>query len=450
MRRKTMPETTKNENPITPFAVTDYRDIRKRFGIKDKNRRAHMHVIGKTGTGKSTLLLNMIVSDMRGENGVGLIDPAGDLAEGLLDFVPKERIEDVIYFNPGDQECPIGFNPLENVDPDRKHLLASGLISSLKHAFPEFWGPRLEYILRNALLALLDHPGNTLLDIPPLLTDKDVRQRVVEGVKNPEVRRFWLSEFEKYSAWLKNEATSPILNKVGPYLSTPLIRNIVGQAKSGFRMREVMDNKKILIVNLSKGRIGEDNCALLGAMIMAQVQLAALSRSRVPEKDRVPFYLYADEFYNFTTLSFADALAEARKYGLSLTLAHQYLGQLDEKIREAVFGNVGTLISFRIGQEDAKALAREFYPVFNEEDLVNLANYHICLKLMIDGITSQAFSAITLPQPECPESYRDEAIRASQNTYSRPRAQVEREICLQINRSSSPAKKPYAQQSLPF
>jgi hypothetical protein len=242
--------------------------------------------------------------------------------------------------------------------------VASGLIGSFKHAFPESWGPRLEYILRNALLALLDHPGSTLLDIPPLLADKTVRGRVVEGVRNPQVRGFWLHEFEKYSAWLKSEATSPILNKVGPYLSTPLIRNIVGQEKSGFRVREAMDGKKILIVNLSKGRIGEDNCALLGAMIMTQIQLAALSRSLVPEKERVPFYLYADEFYSFATLSFAGAVSEARKYGLCLTLANQYLGQLDEKIRTAVFGNVGTLIFFQIGQEDTKALATEFYPVF--------------------------------------------------------------------------------------
>jgi hypothetical protein len=381
----------------------------------------------------------MIVSDMRDGNGAGLIDPAGDLAESLLDYVPKERVKDVIYFSPGDQDYPIGFNPLENVDPDGKHLVASGLISSLKHAFPDFWGPRLEYILRNALLALLDRSGSTILDIPPLLTDKEVRQRVVLGVKNPEVRRFWLCEFEKYSAWLKNEATSPILNKVGPYLSTPLIRNIVGQAKSGFRMREVMDHKKILIVNLSKGRVGEDSCALLGAMVMSQIQLAALSRSHVPEKDRVSFYLYADEFYSFTTLSFADALAEARKYGLALTLAHQYLAQLDEKIQAAVFGNVGTLISFRIGQEDAKALYREFYPVFNEEDLVNLPNYEICLKLMIDGVTSQPFSAVTLPAPETGESCQEEVIQASRMKYARPRAEVERELLMSDNRASSPA-----------
>jgi hypothetical protein len=410
----------KNNDPnsITPFAVTNYRDIRRIFGIKQKNRRAHMYVIGKTGTGKSTLLLNMITSDIREGRGVGLIDPHGDLAEQVLDLVPKERINDVIYFNPADLEYPIAFNPLESESLHSHHLVTSGLVSVFKKIWPDFWGPRLEHILRHAIFTLLEYPGATLLDLPRLLTDKDFRSLVLRQVSSQQVRQFWFLEFEKYSAWMKSEAISPILNKVGQFLTSPPLRNIVGQKKNTFNLREVMDSSKILIVNLSKGKMGEDNAALLGAMLVTKIQLAALSRADIPEEKRSAFYFYVDEVHNYFTISFADILSEIRKYGLSLVLAHQYMDQLDEKMRAAILGNIGTLISFRIGAEDAKYLAREFYPVFNESDLVNLPNHHIYLKLMIDGVTSRPFSAITLPVPDPSDhSFAEKIIQMSRSRF---------------------------------
>jgi hypothetical protein len=421
-------ENSQKSNRITPIAVTDYRDIRKLFGIKQKNRRGHIYIIGKTGTGKSTLIENMAISDIKNGYGVALIDPHGDMAEEILDYVPKKRIKDVIYFNPGDLDYPIAFNPLEKVPKDFHHLVASGIISTFKKIWSEFWGPRLEHILRHSLLSLLEYPNSTLLDLPKLLTDKDFRKNVLTYITHPQVREFWFSEFDKYSVWLRSEAISPILNKIGQFLISIPLRNIVGQKENTFDVRKVLDERKILIVNLAKGKIGEDNCALLGAMIVNKIQLAALSRSNLPENKRKPFYLYVDEIHNFLTLSFADILSEARKYGLNLILAHQYIDQLDEKIRAAIFGNVGTIISFRIGAEDAKYLAKEFSPIFDESDLINLPNYHIYLKLMIDGVTSQPFSAITLRLREINTSHKEEIIEFSRKRYTRPRTAVEREI----------------------
>ncbi len=428
-----------DKNPITPFAVTDYRDIRRRFGIKEKNRRGHMYIIGKTGTGKTTLIENMIISDIKAGNGLAIIDPHGDLADHLLNFIPKRRIDEVIYFNPSDLDYPIAFNPLEKVDRDHHHLVASGLISVFKKIWYESWGPRMEHILRNAILSLLDYPGSTLLDIPLILVDKDFRKKVLDKVANPQVRDFWLTEFERYSSYFRSEAISPIQNKVGHFLSTPLVRNIVGQAQSSIDFRKIMDEGKVLIVNLSKGKIGEDNCGLLGAMIVTKIQLAALSRGDLPENKRKSFYLYVDEVHNFLTLSFADILSEARKYGLSLILAHQYIEQLDEKIRSAIFGNVGTLIAFRVGARDAQFLKNEFTPVFDETDLVNLSNYHIYLKLMIDGITSRPFSAITIPPLEIRTSHKTRVIEASRAKFARVRAEVEREIMADRVLASRPA-----------
>lgn len=417
-----MTKSQNDKNPVTPFAVTDYRDIQKRFGIKEKNRRGHMYITGKTGTGKSTLIENLAISDIRAGNGLALVDPHGDLAEDILNFVPKRRAEDVIYFNPSDLEYPIAFNPLENVPPDSRHVVVSGLLSVFRKIWPEFWGPRLEHILRHSILTLLERPGSTLLDVPRLLTDKEFRMGVLERVSHPQVKDFWLSEFEKYSVWLRSEAISPILNKIGQFLVSIPLRNIVGQKENTFNLRNAMDEGKILIVNLAKGKIGEDNCALLGAMMVTEIQLAALSRSELPEDKRKPFYLYVDEIHNFLTLSFADILSEARKYGLNLVLAHQYIEQLDERVRAAIFGNVGTIISFRVGAEDAKYLAREFSPVFNETDLTNLANFHIYLKLMIDGVTSEPFSAITLPTVERDRSNKPRVIELSRkNTPVRDR-----------------------------
>jgi hypothetical protein len=439
-----MAKSQNEKNPIIPFAMTDYRDIQKRFGIKEKNRRGHMYITGKTGTGKSTLIENLAISDIRAGNGLALVDPHGDLAEDILNFVPKRRIEDVIYFNPSDLEYPIAFNPLENVPADSRHVVVSGLLSVFKKIWSEFWGPRLEHILRHSVLTLLERPRSTLLDIPRLLTDKEFRKGVLERVSHPQVKDFWLSEFERYSVWLRSEAISPILNKIGQFLVSIPLRNIVGQKENTFNLRNAMDEGKILIVNLAKGKIGEDNCAVLGAMMVTEIQLAALSRSELPENKRAAFYLYVDEIHNFLTLSFADILSEARKYGLNLVLAHQYIEQLDEKVRAAIFGNVGTIISFRVGAEDAKYLAREFSPVFNEPDLINLGNFHIYLKLIIDGVTSEPFSAITLPPVERERSYKPRVIELSRKKYARPRQVVEREIINQPHYSSNP----YAQERL--
>ncbi len=426
------------KNPVTPFAVTDYRDIRERFGIKEKNRRGHMYIIGKTGTGKTTLIQNMIVSDIRSGNGIAVIDPHGDLAEELLNFIPKKRIKETIYFNPADLDYPIAFNPLEKVDKNHQHLVASGLISVFHKIWHEFWGPRMEHILRNAILALLEYPGSTLLDLQSILVYKEFRRRVLEKVTNQQVKDFWLTEFEKYSAWFRADALAPVQNRVGQFLSAPLMKNMLGQRENSIDFRNIMDEGKILIVNLSKGRIGEDNCALLGAMIVTKIQLAAMSRADLPEEKRKSFYFYTDEIHNFLTQSFCNIMAEARKYGLSLVLTHQYIDQLDEKVSCAVFGNVGTLITFRIGARDAEFLKTEFHPVFNEADLTNLPNYHIYLKLMIDGVTSKPFSAVTLAPPEIRISYQEKIIKTSRKRYARNRKEVEQEIMTRMVSEEKP------------
>lgn len=416
---------SQNKETITPFAVTNYRDIRKIFGIKQKNRRGHMYIIGKSGTGKSTLLRNMVISDIRDGHGVGLVDPHGDLAEDILDYIPQERIQDVFYVNPADLAFPVGFNPLAGVAEDFRPLVASGLIGVFKKVWLEFWGPRLEHILRHALLALLDYPGATLLDVSRLLTDPAFRSKVLFFVRSPGIRSFWLGEFAHYSPHFRSEAIAPILNKFGQFALSAPMRNMLGQSESAFRFRKLMDEGRIVICNLAKGKIGEDISTLLGSMLVSQMQLAAQSRSNIPEAMRTPFYLYVDEVHNFLTLSFADILSEARKYGLHLVLAHQYISQLDPKIRAAVFGNVGTLIAFRVGAEDAQLLAKEFWPVFDAESLVSLPNQHIYLRLMIDGVVSKPFSAVTLPPFPLIRSFKAAVIEASRATYGKPRAHVE-------------------------
>lgn len=389
-----------------------------------------MYVVGKTGTGKSSLIANMAISDMQQGNGLAVIDPHGDLAETILSHIPKARIHDVIYFNPGDTEYPIALNPLAHIPIDLHHFVVSGLISVFRKIWSEFWGPRLEHILRYSLYTLLAYQKGTLLDVTPLLTQLEFRKMVLPYVIEKPVLSFWANEFEKYSPWLRSEATAPILNKMSHFLTSPPLRNIVGQTQNTFRFRELMDQEKIFIVNLSKGSIGEDNSSLLGSIIMTLIYLAAVSRVRIPEKNRRSFYCYVDEFHNFITLSFADILSEARKYGLHLVLAHQYVKQLHESIRDAVFGNVGTLISFRIGTDDAQCLEKEFSPTFSLIDLINLPNYHIYLKLMVDGVTSQPFSATTLRLPDVTQSYKQIIIEHSRKKYSLPRYQVEKEIAL--------------------
>ncbi len=408
--------------PITLLGETDFRNQKRRFGIKPGDRQRHVYVVGKTGTGKTTLLENMAKQDIQSGKGVAIVDPHGEFAEKMIDFVPSSRINDVIYFNPVDTEFPIAFNVMEKVDAEHRHLVASGLVGVFKKIWAESWGPRLEYVLRNAVLALLEYPGSTLLGIMRLLVDKEYRARVMEKVKDPVVKSFWVDEFSKYKGNFEVEAISPIQNKVGQFLTNPMIRNIVGQTKSTIDLRKAMDEGKILIMNLSKGLIGEDASALLGAMMITKLQLAAMSRVDMPEAERRDFYLYVDEFQNFATDSFANILSEARKYRLCLTLAHQYIGQLitdsSTRVKDAVFGNVGTMIVFRVGAEDAEFLEKEFSPEFMAPDLVGLGFAQIYLKLMIDGFSSRPFSATTLPPISREEkSSREKIAKVSRERY---------------------------------
>ncbi len=419
---------------ITYFAKTNFRSTDDIFGIKRKDRRQHMYVLGKSGTGKSVLLSNLIVQNIQNGEGVCVVDPHGELVEEILHLIPDHRVKDVIYFNPADTDFHIGFNVIQLDDPKYKHLVASGLMGIFTKIWANAWSSRMEYILNNAILALLDTPGTTLLGIPRLLVDKDYRQMVIGNLKDPVVKAFWVHEYEQWRDQFRNEAIAPIQNKVGQFLSTSIIRNVVGQPKSTIDIFKIMNEGKIFLVNVSKGRIGEDNSALLGGMIITKIQLAAMERVRIPEEDRKDFYLYVDEFQNFATDSFANILSEARKYRLNLTVAHQYTAQLENKdgskVRDAVFGNVGTMIIFRVGADDADFLEKEFEPEFMAQDLVNLPNYHIYLKLMIDGVTSRPFSAITLPpiKVDLSKGVKEKIIDSSRKLYTRSRQEVENEI----------------------
>ncbi len=414
---------------ITYIAETDSRNKSKAFGIKSKDRSRHMYVIGKTGMGKSTVLENMAVQDIKNGEGLAFIDPHGKSADLLLDYVPKERVDDVIYFAPFDVEHPIAFNVMEDVGYDKRHLVVSGLMSAFKKIWVDAWSARMEYILSNTLLALLEYPDSTLLSINRMFSDKEYRKKVVENVTDTTVKAFWEEEFAGYTDRFAAEATPAIQNKVGQFTSNPLIRNIIGQPNSSFDLRKVIDEKKIFIVNLSKGRIGEVNANLLGSMIITKLYLSAMSRADVEEDElkKLPnFFLYVDEFQSFANESFADILSEARKYKLNLTLAHQYIEQMAEEVRDAVFGNIGTMISFRVGAYDAEVLEKEFAPKFTAEDLVNLGFAQIYLKLMIDGVSSVPFSARTLPPIEPPEySLRKRIVDHSREKYSNPRSSVE-------------------------
>lgn len=384
------------KNPITFFARTNFRNSARLFGIRQADRRAHLYIIGKTGTGKSTLLETLIRQDIHTGQGVALLDPHGDLVERILARMPEHRKGDLIYFNVPDASRPLGFNPLENVAPAKRPLAASGLLEVFKKIWADSWGPRLEHILRNALLALLDQPQATLADVLRLLDDNAFRRNVAARTANARVRNFWLREYETYPARFRVEAIAPIQNKVGAFLADPILNSIVTQPKSAFDLRQVIDERRVLLVNLAKGKIGDDSSALLGAMLVSRIGLAGLSRADVPEAGRREFYLYLDEFQTFTTLALATMLSELRKYHINLILANQYLSQVDPLVRDAILGNVGTLVSFRLGPEDAELLAKEFYPEFTFEDLVGLPNYTIYLKLMVDGAVSRPFSAETL------------------------------------------------------
>jgi len=422
---------------ITIFAETNFRNKRTKFGIKTDDRRRHIYVVGKTGMGKTVLLENMAIQDIQRGYGVAVVDPHGEFAEKMLDFIPPDRVNDVVYFNPADAKHPIAFNVMEKVDPDHRHLVASGLMGAFKKIWAGLWSSRMEYILHNTILALLEYPGTTLLGVNRMLADKDYRDKVIEKISDPSVKSFWTNEFAKYPDRFREEAVAPIQNKIGQFISTPLIRNIIGQVKSSVDMREIMDKGKILIVNLSKGKVGEDASNLLGALVVTKLQLAAMERVDVPEAERRDFYLYVDEFQNFATDAFASILSEARKYRLCLILAHQYIAQLDEmtekgkstKVRDAIFGNVGTIITFRVGAIDGEFLEKEFLPEFNVDNLVNLDKYNIYLKLMIDGAASKAFSAITLlPFPKQEKSHKDKIIKISQERYAGSKEEIEEKL----------------------
>ncbi|MBN2094145.1 MAG: type IV secretion system DNA-binding domain-containing protein [Candidatus Zambryskibacteria bacterium] len=421
------------ENNITYFAETDARNKRVRFGIKDEDRLRHIYSIGKTGMGKSTMLENMAIQDIQNGNGMAFLDPHGKTADLLLDYIPEERIKDVIYFAPFDTEHPISFNVMEDVGENRRHLVLSGLMSAFEKLFgEESFSDRMQYILQNTILALLEYPGATMLGINKMLSDKTYRNSVIANITDPSVKDYWIKEYAGYTERFAAEAIPAIQNKIGQFTSNPLIRNIIGQPKSSFDIRKIMDDKKILIVNLSKGLVGENNANLLGSMLVTKIYLAAMSRADADPKElkKLPsFYLYVDEFQSFANKSFANILSEARKYKLSLNITHQYVEQMAEEVRAAVFGNVGTMIAFRVGSYDAEILEKEFAPIFTMEDLVNLGFVQIYLKLMIDGVASQPFSATTLPPiPKVGISFRDKVVEMSRKTYTKPKAEIEKTI----------------------
>ncbi len=431
-----------NDENISAFGLTNFRGINHQFGMLRRDRSRHVYIIGQTGAGKSGLLELFALSDIFYNQGYCIIDPHGDFAIDNLRFIPQNRIKDVVYFNPADTQYPVAFNPLELSDVTRKPNICSEVIGVLKRMFGDSWGPRLEHILRFTLLALLDRPGSTLLDISRILTDKDFRKETLDYCTDVTVLQFWKHEFGQWNEKQVNESIAPVLNKVGAFTANPIIRNIIGQAHSSFDVRKIMDEGKILVVNLSKGLIGEDNAGILGSFLVTKIQLAAMSRSDIPDvSKRRPFYLYVDEFQNFATDSFSVILSEARKYGLNLTVANQYIAQMTDSVRDAVFGNVGTTISFRVSADDAPILVKQFEPVFEESDLIQMNNRHFVVSMIINGEKVPAFSATTLNIPKVPTDNLDAIITSSRNLYSRPRAEVEAEIRDTIEQSENYKKK---------
>ncbi len=414
-----------HEEEISLFGVTNFRGDNTVFGIFRADRSRHMYILGQTGTGKSGALELLTISDIYYNQGFAVIDPHGDYAQHVLSFIPKNRIDDVVYFNPADTAHPIGFNPLEISDPSLKGHISSQVVGVLKKLFAESWGPRLEYILRYTLLALLDYPNSTMVDITRMLTDRHFRQDVIKYIDDPVVKNFWTVEFASWNDKFASEAVAPVLNKVGAFVANPMIRNIVGQPKSTFDIRKIMDEGKILIVNLSRGLMGEDNAGILGSLMVTKIQLAAMGRADMPEAQRIPFYLYVDEFQNFATESFATILSEARKYGLNLTVANQYISQMGEEVRGAVFGNVGTVMSFRVSPDDAPFLQKYFEPEFEAANLIQQHSRFFVISMMIDGEKAPAFSAKTLNLPSPPDDNSAQIIAQTRERYSREKHEVE-------------------------
>lgn len=434
---------------ISAFGLTNFRGINHQFGMLRYDRSRHVYIIGQTGAGKSGTLELFALSDIFHGQGYAIIDPHGDFAIDNMKFIPGSRVQDVVYFNPADTAHPLGFNPLEVTDPNMKTNISSEVIGVLKRMFGESWGPRLEYILRYTILALLDRPETTMLDITRMLTDKKFRKETLGYCTDTVVLQFWNIEFASWTDKFQAEAIAPVLNKVGAFTANPVIRNIIGQPKSTFNIRQIMDDGKILVVNLSKGLIGEDNAAILGSFLVTKIQLAAMSRSDIPDiKDRRPFYLYVDEFQNFATDSFATILSEARKYGLNLTVANQYISQMSDTVRNAVFGNVGTMISFRVSADDAPILAKQFEPQFEANDLLQMHNRHFIINMVINGEKAPAFSATTLTLPPAQADNTQHIIENTRLRYSRTREEVEQEISNLVSpQKAVPA--PAAKQPLP-
>ncbi|MEI7918112.1 MAG: type IV secretion system DNA-binding domain-containing protein [Candidatus Saccharibacteria bacterium] len=418
---------------ISAFGMTNFRGVNQQFGMLRSDRSRHVYIIGQTGAGKTGTLALLALSDIFHGHGYAIIDPHGDFAVDNMRFIPGARLKDVIYFNPADTAFPLGFNPLEVTNPSQKTNISSEVIGVLKRMFGESWGPRLEYILRYTILALLDRPSTTMLDITRMLTDKKFRAETLGYCQDTVVLNFWNIEFASWNDKFVTEAISPVLNKVGAFTANPIIRNIIGQPKSTFDIRKIMDEGKILIVNLSKGLIGEDNAAILGAFLVTKIQLASMSRSDIERiEDRRPFYLYVDEFQNFATDSFATILSEARKYGLNLTVANQYISQMGENVRDAVFGNVGTIISFRVSADDAPILSKQFEPQFEPNDLLQMHNRNFIINMVIGGEKTPAFNAttLTLPTPQLDNTAL--IIENTRRNYSRSRVEVEQEIAAAI------------------
>ena len=431
-----------NDDQISAFGVTNFRGINHQFGMLRYDRSRHVYIIGQTGAGKSGLLELFALSDIFHNQGYAIIDPHGDFAINNMKFIPGSRLNDVVYFNPADTAYPLGFNPLEVTNLNQKTNISSEVIGVLKRMFGESWGPRLEYILRYTILALLDRPETTMLDITRMLTDKNFRKETLGYCRDTVVLQFWNVEFASWNDKFVAEAVAPVLNKVGAFTANPIIRNIIGQPKSTFNIRQIMDEGKILIVNLSKGLIGEDNAAILGSFLVTKIQLAAMSRSDIPDiRDRRPFYLYVDEFQNFATDSFATILSEARKYGLNLTVANQYISQMNETVRDAVFGNVGTMISFRVSADDAPILAKQFEPNFEAVDLLQMHNRNFVINMVIGGEKTPAFSARTLELPPSQADNTLHIIEHSRRMYSRSREDVEKEINAAIMPQPQPQKQ---------
>lgn len=427
-----------DDENISAFGLTNFRGINHQFGMLRSDRSRHVYIIGQTGAGKSGLLELFALSDIYHNQGYAIIDPHGDFAIENMKFIPEARLDDVVYFNPADVEHPIGFNPLEVTNPAQKSTISSEVIGVLKRMFGDSWGPRLEYILRYTILALLDRPEPTMLDITRMLTDKKFRKETIGYCNDVVVRQFWNVEFASWSEKFQTEAIAPVLNKVGAFTANPIIRNIIGQTHSSFNIRQIMDEGKILVVNLSKGLIGEDNAGILGSFLVTKIQLAAMSRSDILDiHDRRPFYLYVDEFQNFATDSFATILSEARKYGLNLTVANQYISQMEPTVRDAVFGNVGTMISFRVSPDDSPILAKQFEPQFEENDLTQMHNRNFIINMVINGEKAPAFSATTLNLPEAKRSHLSRIIEHSRELYSQSRQTVEDTINERIHPGST-------------